>query len=95
MRIVVIGSGGVGKSCIVVRFVNGIFVKTYEPTIEDFYRKQIDVENETVMLDILDTAGHDEFSALRDSYMKTGDGFIIVYAINSASSFYDCTKLYT
>eukprot|EP00703_Trepomonas_sp_PC1_P005451 JAP91155.1 Rab-like protein [Trepomonas sp. PC1] len=92
-KIVVVGSGGVGKSCITVRFVQGKFIKKYDPTIEDFYRKQIDVDGEAVMLDILDTAGQEEFSALRDSYMRTGDGFIVVYAVNSASSFDDCNKL--
>lgn len=56
-KIVVVGSGGVGKSCITVRFVQGKFIKKYDPTIEDFYRKQIDVDGEAVMLDILDTAG--------------------------------------
>ena len=45
------------------------------------------------MLDILDTAGQEEFSALRDSYMRTGDGFILVYAVNSSTSFDDCNKL--
>jgi small GTP-binding protein len=92
-KIVVVGSGGVGKSCLTVRFVQGRFVKVYDPTIEDFYRKQIDVDTEAVMLDILDTAGQEEFSALRDSYMRTGDGFILVYAVNSSTSFDDCNKL--
>ena len=92
-KIVVVGSGGVGKSCITVRFVQGKFIKKYDPTIEDFYRKQIDVDAEAVMLDILDTAGQEEFSALRDSYMRTGDGFILVYAVNSSTSFDDCNKL--
>ena len=92
-KIVVVGSGGVGKSCIVVRFVQGKFIKKYDPTIEDFYRKQIDVDGEAIMLDILDTAGQEEFSALRDSYMRTGDGFVLVYAVNSSTSFDDCNKL--
>ncbi|CAL5996281.1 Ras-related_protein Rap-1b [Hexamita inflata] len=38
------------------------------------------------MLDILDTAGQEEFSALRDSYMYGGDGFVLVYAVNSINS---------
>ncbi|KAH0571930.1 Ras-related protein Rap-1b [Spironucleus salmonicida] len=92
-KVVVVGSGGVGKSCITVRFVQGKFIKRYDPTIEDFYRKQLDVDGEAVMLDILDTAGQEEFSSLRDSYMKTGNGFIIVFAVNSASSFDETKKL--
>lgn len=46
------------------------------------------------MLDILDTAGQEEFSALRDTYMKQGDGFVIVYAIDNETSFEDTRKLH-
>ena len=39
----VLGSGGVGKSALTVKFVSGTFVDRYDPTIEDFYRKEIEV----------------------------------------------------
>ncbi|CAL6092237.1 Ras-related_protein Rap-1b [Hexamita inflata] len=93
MRVVVVGTGAVGKSCITVRFALGKFAKKHDPTIEDFYRKAIEVDNEMTMLDILDTAGQEEFSALRDSYMYGGDGFIMVYAVNSINSFEEIEKL--
>lgn len=41
------------------------------------------------MLDILDTAGQEEYSAMRDQYMRTGEGFLLVFAVNSAKSFED------
>lgn len=59
----------------------------YDPTIEDSYRKQVTIDNETCLLDILDTAGQEEYSAMRDQYMRTGQGFLMVYAITSRSSF--------
>eukprot|EP00703_Trepomonas_sp_PC1_P005606 JAP91000.1 Rab-like protein [Trepomonas sp. PC1] len=93
-KIVVIGAGAVGKSCITIRFIQGKFVKKYDPTIENFYRKQLDFEGQSQMLDILDTAGQEEFSALRDTYMKQGDGFVIVYAIDNETSFEDTRKLH-
>ena len=52
-KIVVLGSGGVGKSALTVQFVQGIFVEKYDPTIEDSYRKQIEVDEAQCMLDIL------------------------------------------
>lgn len=55
--ILVLGSGGVGKSALTVQFVQGIFVEKYDPTIEDSYRKQVEVEGQQCMLEILDTAG--------------------------------------
>ncbi|CAD1475463.1 unnamed protein product [Heterotrigona itama] len=56
-KIVVLGSGGVGKSALTVQFVQGIFVEKYDPTIEDSYRKQVEVDGQQCMLEILDTAG--------------------------------------
>lgn len=40
-KLVVLGSGGVGKSALTVQFVQGIFLGKYDPTIEDCYRKVI------------------------------------------------------
>jgi len=47
-KIVVLGSGGVGKSALTVQFVQNIFVEKYDPTIEDSYRKQVEVEGTQV-----------------------------------------------
>jgi len=58
-----------------------------DPTIEDSYRKQVEIDTETCLLDILDTAGQEEFSAMRDQYMRTGQGFLMVYDITTRSSF--------
>ena len=56
-HLVVLGSGGVGKSALTVQFVQGLFVESYDPTIEDAYKKQIEVEGKLCTLQILDTAG--------------------------------------
>lgn len=58
-----------------------------DPTIEDSYRKQVTIDNNTCLLDILDTAGQEEYSAMRDQYMRTGQGFILTYAITSRQSY--------
>uniref|UniRef100_A0A9L0JNL1 KRAS proto-onco, GTPase n=1 Tax=Equus asinus TaxID=9793 RepID=A0A9L0JNL1_EQUAS len=56
---------------------------------EDSYRKQVVIDGETCLLDILDTAGQEEYSAMRDQYMRTGEGFLCVFAINNTKSFED------
>ena len=66
----------------------------YDPTIEDSYRKQVEVEGQQCMLEILDTAGTEQFTAMRDLYMKNGQGFILVYSIISPSTFDELTELY-
>ena len=42
------------------------FVETYDPTIEDSYRKQVQIDGQSCMLEVLDTAGQEEYNALRD-----------------------------
>jgi GTPase KRas protein len=50
---------------------------------EDSYRKQVSIDNENAMLDILDTAGQEEFSSMQDQWMRDGKGFLLVYNITS------------
>lgn len=85
-RLVMLGPGGCGKSAITIRYVSGNFVGKYDPTIEDSYRKQVEIDQQALVLDILDTAGQDEYSALRDQYTKTGDGFVLVFGLNRAET---------
>jgi small GTP-binding protein len=92
-KLVVLGSGGVGKSALTVQFVQGIFVEKYDPTIEDSYRKQVEIDGQQCMLEILDTAGTEQFTAMRDLYMKNGQGFVLVYSITSQSTFNDLSDL--
>jgi small GTP-binding protein len=88
-KVVVLGSGGVGKSAITVQFVQGVFVEKYDPTIEDSYRKNVEVDGIQYLLEILDTAGTEQFTAMRDLYMKDGQGFVLVYSIIAQSTFSD------
>ncbi|CAG5897642.1 unnamed protein product [Menidia menidia] len=88
-KLVVVGAGGVGKSALTIQLIQNHFVDEYDPTIEDSYRKQVVIDGETCLLDILDTAGQEEYSAMRDQYMRTGEGFLCVFAINNAKSFED------
>jgi len=92
-KLVVLGTGGVGKSALTVQFVQGIFVEKYDPTIEDSYRKQVEVDGNQCMLEILDTAGTEQFTAMRDLYMKNGQGFVLVYSITAQSSFNELEDL--
>ena len=90
---VVLGSGGVGKSALTVQFVSGTFVEKYDPTIEDFYRKEIDVDGSPAVLEILDTAGTEQFASMRDLYIKNGQGFLLVYSIINQQTFIDVQPL--
>jgi len=88
-KFIVLGSGGVGKSAITVKFVSGQFVAQYNPTIEESFTKVVDIDGTPCRLEILDTAGTEVFTALRQLYYDKGDGYILVYSITSESSFTD------
>ncbi|XP_062584325.1 circularly permutated Ras protein 1-like isoform X2 [Saccostrea cucullata] len=69
------------------------------PEEDDLEEKEeeIDPQNadeETCCLDILDTAGQEEYSSVRDMYMSSGDGFMIIYSITSRSSFNEASAIY-
>uniref|UniRef100_A0A2P2I6P6 small monomeric GTPase n=1 Tax=Hirondellea gigas TaxID=1518452 RepID=A0A2P2I6P6_9CRUS len=88
-KVVVLGSGGVGKSALTVQFVSGCFMEKYDPTIEDFYRKEIEVDNSPCVLEILDTAGTEQFASMRDLYIRNGQGFVVVYSLTNQQTFQD------
>ncbi|KAI9105864.1 ras-like protein 1 [Phlyctochytrium arcticum] len=93
-KLVVVGGGGVGKSALTIQFIQSHFVDEYDPTIEDSYRKQCVVDDEEALLDVLDTAGQEEYSAMREQYMRTGEGFLCVYSITSRNSFEEISTFY-
>lgn len=88
-KLVMLGEGGVGKSAIIMQFISHRFPEDHDPTIEDAYKTQIRIDNEPANLDILDTAGQAEFTAMRDQYMRAGEGFIISYSITDRRSFHE------
>ena len=92
-KVVMLGSGAVGKSAITVQMVSGHFLSSYDPTIEDSYRTTINVNNQDIILNIIDTAGQEEFYALRDQYIRSGDGYIIVFSITSVTSFLEVNAI--
>ncbi|TKY87811.1 hypothetical protein EX895_003392 [Sporisorium graminicola] len=86
VRVVIMGGGGVGKTALTVQFVRNLFVSTYDPTIEDTYRKLLVIDGQQCMVEILDTAGTEQFLALKELYIKSGQGFILAFSLTSLAS---------
>jgi len=95
IQLVVMGCGGVGKSALTIQYVQQHFVENYDPTIEDSYRRQTTVEGKQYMLEILDTAGTEQFKAMRDLYMKNGQGFLLLYSVIAQSSFNEIDDIHS
>ncbi|KAJ3711083.1 small GTPase superfamily [Lentinula guzmanii] len=86
-KIAILGDGGVGKTALAVQTNLFCYFATYDPTIEDAYRKQWVVDNRMCLTEIIDTAGQEDFQTLRDQWVREGQGFIFVYSITSRSTF--------
>lgn len=86
-KVIMVGSGGVGKSALTLQFMYDEFVEDYEPTKADSYRKRVVLDGEEVQIDILDTAGQEDYAAIRDNYFRSGEGFLCVFSITEDDSF--------
>lgn len=86
-KLAVVGSRSVGKSSVTVRFVEDHFVESYYPTIENQFSKQIRLNNQDYNIEILDTAGQDEFSLLNEKHLIGIHGYILIYSVTSRQSF--------
>jgi small GTP-binding protein len=82
----VLGAAAVGKSAMTMRYTNNRFITDYDPTIEDYFTKNIVFEGDPVIVSILDTAGMEDYAALKDHWIDKKDGFILVYSVDIAES---------
>jgi Ras-related protein Rap-1B len=77
-----------------MQLVRGVFVETYDPTLEDSFIKVFPTASSgPLTVEILDTAGTDQFEAMRDMYIGSGDAFVLVYAVDSKASFNEVVQL--
>jgi len=81
------GGGGVGCTAIITRYITGRFLDEYDPTIEDETIMSIKKGNFYAKFSVIDTAGQEEYSAMRDQYMHREEIFVLVYSSSSRSSF--------
>ena len=87
-KVVFLGDQSVGKTSIILQFINGSFDPDYQSTIGiDFQSKSYTVGEKSVRLQLWDTAGQERFHSLVPSYIKNSQIAIIVYDICNRKSF--------
>jgi small GTP-binding protein len=91
-KLVVFGAGGVGKSSLIIQLINNEFSEKYDPTLEDTYQKDLHVNDIKFRVNLVDTAGQEEYQNLRSKYTTDGDAFIIVYSVTDQSTFDEVEK---
>ncbi|KAJ5546436.1 hypothetical protein N7494_004021 [Penicillium frequentans] len=72
-KVVMLGDGGAGKTAFTLQFVSETFISMYDPTIEDTYHKQLSVDGRRCVVQILDTAGQEEYSGLRRLWIQDSE----------------------
>ncbi|XP_017259718.1 GTP-binding protein Rheb-like [Kryptolebias marmoratus] len=86
-KIAVLGYRSVGKSSLTIQFVEGQFVDSYDPTIENTFTKTMTVNGQEYNLQLVDTAGQDEYSIFPQSYTIDVNGYVLIYSVTSYKSF--------
>lgn len=80
-RIAILGFRSVGKSSLTIQFVEGHFVDSYEPTIENTFTKNFKLRGQEYQVTLVDTAGQDEYSIFPTQYSMDIHGYVLVYSI--------------
>eukprot|EP00731_Ephydatia_muelleri_P031730 Em0023g237a len=92
-KVLIVGDSGVGKTCILLRFVDVTFNPDFVATIGiDFKIKMIEVDGKVVKLQIWDTAGQERFRFITNAYFRGAKGMALVYDVTSMTSFENVTR---
>ena len=87
-KVVLVGASNAGKTSIIGRYINNQFMANVTPSVQAAcLQKRIQLENETVSLDIWDTAGQEKFHSLAPIYYRNAAVVLIVFDLTDASSF--------
>jgi small GTP-binding protein len=87
-KILTIGESGVGKTCILRRFVENKFLKNHLATIGiDFKTKTLIINKQEIKLKIWDTAGQERFRNITTQYYKGADGIVLIYDVTDDASY--------
>ena len=94
MRLVVMGAGKVGKTCLLNRLFNNTFKESYKPTVEERYCKKLVIEEASMTVQIFDTAGDLKFPDMRRLHIKKAHAFLLVFSLDDITSFEEIKTLW-
>lgn len=89
-KIVMLGNSGVGKTALVERVTNDIFVDAHVPTVgAQYVSLNIEINNQPITLEFWDTAGQEVFRSLVGFYARDAKGIFILFDLTDDQSFFD------
>lgn len=92
-RVIMLGASKVGKTALVQQFLFDHFVADYKPTVDEMHRVDFEADDVLLTLDLLDSAGDDQFPVMRELSIKTAEAFVIVFSLTDARSFREAFRL--
>ncbi|GME71020.1 unnamed protein product [Ambrosiozyma monospora] len=93
LKLLLVGDSGVGKSCLLLRFVDDKFNPSFITTIGiDFKIKTIEINGLKIKLQVWDTAGQERFRTITTAYYRGATGIIIVFDVCDENSFESVKK---
>ena len=87
IKLVVVGDGAVGKTCLLISYANNKFPEEYIPTVFDNYVCNVKAGDRDIELGLWDTAGQEEYDRLRPLSYANANVFLICFAVTNPVSF--------
>lgn len=88
MKLLLVGDSGVGKSCLLLRFVEDKFNPSFITTIGiDFKIRTIESKGKKIKLQVWDTAGQERFRTITTAYYRGAMGIVLIYDVTDARTF--------
>lgn len=92
--LLMLGAGGVGKSALVCCFMTNQYTEEYNPTIEDSYHKSLEIDGHVEHIEVIDTAGQEEFHSMLDQWIRSADGVLLMYDVSNRATFDELTRFH-
>ena len=87
-KVLLRGNSDVGKSSLLLRFVDSVWNEGFVPTIGvDFKVKTLEINNKKIKMQIWDTAGQERFRTVVSTYFKGAHGILLIYDVTNKDSF--------